>query len=144
MIVQNVTSANLLISDIKDPASPTAPLFLLPGVNKTLFNEDCERSAALKQLITDSKVSVIDAGAEPNDGTSVGDVDLTSKADKVAAVAAASSAATAVADAAVQTGAYVQADVQSIADLANDLKAKYNAMVTLVNELKTKMNSMND
>ena len=37
--------------------------------------------------------------------------------------------ALATADAAVQTGSYVQANVQSIATLANDLKAKLNALI---------------
>jgi len=46
-------------------------------------------------------------------------------------------------EAAIQTGLYVQADVQSIADLANDLKAKYDALVVLTNELKSTLNAMN-
>ena len=50
-----------------------------------------------------------------------------------AAVASTSAAVTAVADA--------SGDVGSGA-LANDLKAKYNAMVTLVNELKTRLNAI--
>lgn len=59
------------------------------------------------------------------------------------AVVAASAVTEAVVDAATQSGSYVQADVQSIATLVNDLKAKYNAMVTLTNELKTKLNATN-
>lgn len=61
----------------------------------------------------------------------------------VAVVATADSAVTAVADAPVQTASYVQADVEAIRALANDLKAKYNAMVTLTNELKTQFNLSN-
>ena len=47
------------------------------------------------------------------------------------------------ADAPVQTGTYVQADVEAIRVLANDLKAKYNAAVTLINELKSIIDNMN-
>lgn len=39
------------------------------------------------------------------------------------------------ANAAAQTGAYVQADVQSIATLANELKTDLNAVVTRLNEV---------
>ena len=60
------------------------------------------------------------------------------------------------ATAATQTGAYVQADVQSIATLANELKSDVNTLVTdlnnlitiqnldraLVNELKSKINDL--
>lgn len=82
--------------------------------------------------------------------------DITTKADKTTAIATADGVAvaaadagsiaatdagsTAAADAALQTGAYVQADVQSIADLANELKTDYNGAVTLINELKTDYN----
>lgn len=40
------------------------------------------------------------------------------------------------ANAAAQTGAYVQADVQTIATLANELKTDVNTIATLVNQLK--------
>ena len=50
----------------------------------------------------------------------------------------------AIADASVQSASYVQIDVQSIADLVNDLKAKVNTATTLVNELKAKVNEMNN
>lgn len=52
-------------------------------------------------------------------------------------------------NAATQTGSYVQADVQTIATLANALKTSYNAAqsdlataVTLVNALKTSYNAL--
>lgn len=76
-----------------------------------------------------------------DDIASVGTVE--DKADKTTAIVIANSAVTAVANAATQTALYVDADVQTIADLANDLKAKYNAMVALVNDLKVKVNAMN-
>jgi len=62
-------------------------------------------------------------------------------AGAVGTVVAADTAVTAVTDATTQTGAYNQADVQSIVALANDLKAKYNVAVTLINELKTDLNA---
>lgn len=37
--------------------------------------------------------------------------------------------------AATQTGSYVQADVQTIATLANDLQSKLNALITIVNAM---------
>src|SRR5262245_9828049 len=53
-------------------------------------------------------------------------------------------------NAATQTAAYVQADVQSIATLANELKtdltalvAEVNTISTLVNELKARVNDIN-
>lgn len=78
------------------------------------------------------------------------DQDISGKADKAAAIATADGVAvvaadadsTTAADAATQTGAYVQADVQSIADLANELKVDYNSAVTLVNELKAKLDTL--
>jgi len=69
------------------------------------------------------------------------DAVVTAVADAVASVAA-DSAVTAVADAPVQGVGYVQADVQAIADLANDLKAKYNLAVTLINDLKSKQTAI--
>ena len=50
---------------------------------------------------------------------------------------------TSVVAASVQTAAYVQADVESIAALANDLKSKYDTLVALTNELKATINAMN-
>ena len=46
------------------------------------------------------------------------------------------------ADANTQTASYVQPDVQSIADLTNDLKDKVNIATTLINELKAKVNNL--
>lgn len=58
-----------------------------------------------------------------------------------AATAVTDAVVTAIADAATQGGTYSQTDVQTIATLANDLKAKYNASVTLINDLKAKYNA---
>ena len=71
------------------------------------------------------------------------DTAISGKATKSVAIVASDSVVTAVADANIQTGAYVQVDVESIRTLANDLKAKYNAAVTLINELKTRIDTMN-
>lgn len=65
------------------------------------------------------------------------------KADKESAVAAADATVTAVGSAGAISGAFSQVEVQAVADLANDLKAKYDDAVTLINELKTKLDSMN-
>jgi len=65
------------------------------------------------------------------------------KAAKTASVAASNAAATSAPAANVQTGSYVQADVESIRTLANDLQTQYDGSVTLINELKTKMDTMN-
>lgn len=46
------------------------------------------------------------------------------------------------ADAATQGGAYVQADVQSIADLSNELKGDVNTLVTDVNNVKAQLNDL--
>lgn len=70
-------------------------------------------------------------------------------ADATALVAAASTqtaavdaVATAVADATSPANvAYQQAEATAVADLANDLKAKYNAAVTLLNEVKADYNA---
>lgn len=59
-------------------------------------------------------------------------------APAVTGITAAPAEVTAVPDAAVQSGAYVQADVESIRALANDLKAKYNAAVTLLIDLRAR------
>lgn len=94
--------------------------------------------SAHEAAVTASKITLTDQGFEqPLAGDS-------SKADKGAAIVAADSAATAIADAGAASASYVQAEHQEVVDLANDLKAKYNAMVTLVNELKTTLDGMND
>ena len=53
-----------------------------------------------------------------------------------------STVAVASADAATQGGAYVQADVQSIATLANELKADVNTLVTNLNAVVTSLNDL--
>ena len=45
-------------------------------------------------------------------------------------------------NAATQTGAYVQADVQTIATLANSLKIKYNAAQTDISNLRGTVNNI--
>lgn len=66
-----------------------------------------------------------------------------------AAVPAVTSVQEATADANTQTGAYVQADVQSIRTLVNSLKAKYNtaqadiaALRATNQDLKTQLNAV--
>lgn len=45
-------------------------------------------------------------------------------------------------DAPTQTGSYVQADVQAIADLANEIKADVNTLTNDVNALKDSLNDL--
>lgn len=65
------------------------------------------------------------------------------QANKTTVILTIDSVVSAVTNAPTQTGSYVEADVQAIADLANDLKTKYNDAVTLINELKAKLDTMN-
>lgn len=65
------------------------------------------------------------------------------KATKSTAIATADVSAVVTADAAVQSGSYVQADVQTIAALANSTKAALNLTITLLNAVKAKVNTMN-
>jgi len=69
------------------------------------------------------------------------EVDL--KAAKTTAAVEADALATVVVAVGPASAAYVQAEVQAVADLANDLKAKYDAAILLINELKAKLNTMN-
>ncbi len=56
--------------------------------------------------------------------------------------ATASSVAVAAANAATQTGAYVQTDVQSIATLANEIKTDLTQLVTDFNAAVTRLNAL--
>jgi len=69
---------------------------------------------------------------------------VTAAADGDTSVAEANADADAsvTADAPDQTAGYVEADVDAIATLANDLKAKYNDAVTLLNSLKGNYNDL--
>ena len=69
--------------------------------------------------------------------------DASLQALKNVATVEAVSAVTAIADASAVDNAYDQTEVQAIVDLANDLKAKYNAAVVLINEMKTIIDAMN-
>ncbi len=101
-------------------------------------------NAVLTGIGTDLNLSAVaqNAIAQAHDGGAQ-DTAITGKATKSTAIVASDSVVTVVADANVQTGSYVQVDVESIRTLANDLKAKYNAAVTLINELKIRIDVMN-
>lgn len=58
------------------------------------------------------------------------------------AVAALTALTVATADAAVQSGSYVQADVQTITALANALKTAVNALIVDVAASRTKVNAL--
>lgn len=66
-----------------------------------------------------------------------------SKAKKDEATAEAAAEVSAVAAAGDASASYVQAELQAAVDLANDLKAKYDAMVVLVNEMQVILDKMN-
>lgn len=70
-----------------------------------------------------------------------GTCDLALDLPSTGAAAAADAPEVTSANAAAQGGAYVQADVQSIATLANEVKADYNIARTLINELKADGNA---
>lgn len=63
------------------------------------------------------------------------------QANFVAADTALTAATVSTANAATQTGSYVQADVQTIAALANSLKTQYNALLADVTALRTTVNA---
>ena len=67
---------------------------------------------------------------------------VSAQAADVANVGALTSSQNATANAATQTGAYVQADVQSIAALANALKVSYNAAQVDIATLRTALNTL--
>lgn len=71
----------------------------------------------------------------------VGTGAVTVQANFVAQAAALTSAQNATAAAATQTSSYVQADVQTIATLANALKTSYNQLQTDVAALQSKINA---
>jgi hypothetical protein len=87
-----------------------------------------------------ARKSEVDAKAAKTTAVVAADVSATAAADAVAA-AAATATEIAAADAAVQTGAYVQADVQTIADLANELKLDYTALLADVADIRTQYNA---
>lgn len=72
-------------------------------------------------------------------GTTTGAVSV--QANFVAADAALTAASVSAAAAATQTSSYVQADVQTIATLANSLKTQYNALLADVTAIRTTLNA---
>lgn len=72
-------------------------------------------------------------------GTTTGAVSV--QANFVAADTSLTAATVATANAATQTGSYVQADVQTITALANSLKTQYNALLVDVTNLRTQFNA---
>ena len=73
MIVKNITSSNLTVSDMVSPDNAAVRLILSPNVEVTLFNEDVEKSNILLSYIGDNLVEVVDRETEPTTGTSVGE-----------------------------------------------------------------------
>ena len=73
MIVKNVTSTNLTVSDMVSPDNASVRLILAPNVEVTLFNEDVEKSNILLSYIEDNLVEVVDRETEPTTGTPVGE-----------------------------------------------------------------------
>lgn len=72
-------------------------------------------------------------------GTTSGAISV--QANFVAADAALTAVTVATANAATQTGSYVQADVQTIATLANSLKTQLNALLVDVTAIRTTLNA---
>lgn len=81
---------------------------------------------------------VLDLGVAPEIGGDEVTVQGTTVSISGTAPVALTAAAVVTANAATQTGSYVQADVQSIADLANSLKTQVNALVADVTALRTR------
>lgn len=100
----------------------------------------------------DGQVAVYDAAADAWKPATVATTGIVVPQTHIAAAsapAAATAVTVATANAATQTGSYVQADVQSIAALANALKTALNAniadvaaLVTEVGALTTKVNTL--
>ncbi len=87
------------------------------------------------------KVTGLGAPSAAGDAARKTELDL--KALKSTVLVEADAVVTLVAAAGPVGVGYVQAEVQAIADLANDLKAKYDAAVALINEMKAKLDAMN-
>jgi hypothetical protein len=145
--------AQIVIRTVTNTLSETISLFI-PGNNAKHAAVTIAPSATLDLLtvMTDDELASIQpelSGLITRGSLSqVATVDLSTLSIPSAfvaqpAVVAAAAIAEATTDASIQTGSYVQADVQSIATLVNALKADYNTMVTLVNELRTKLNATN-
>lgn len=137
--IKNISTAVRFLDDTRQDGIYRKPLKFDPGEEKTVSDEVYRYLSSVDTTyftITAVADDIIDTDTEIlaliNDLKTTAGFPLTS-ADGVA---------TAVVAASTQTASYVQADVQSIADLANDLKAKYDALVTLVNEMKTKINNV--
>lgn len=144
-----------------DVATAQTDISTLQGEAHTHSNK------SLLDTYTQTEVDLETAVTQAHDGTLQAlRTDAITTIDSVVTIIADGTAGTteATADASVQTGAYVQVDVESIRtltnslktnyndlqtkydavkDLANDLKVKYNAAVTLINELKSKVDTMN-
>lgn len=73
MIVRNTTSNHLTVSDLVNPDNASVSLILAPSVNVTIYNEDAEKSKALKKFIELTYVEVVDRDTEPSSNTVVGD-----------------------------------------------------------------------
>lgn len=73
MIVRNITANRLLVSDMTHPDNAAVSLILVPSVNTTLYNEDAEKSKALRKFIEDSLVEIVSRDDEPSSETVVGD-----------------------------------------------------------------------
>ena len=117
-------------------------LNLSAAAQLAIANDHTHSNQALLDTYTQTEVDLADAVTKKHDGASQ-DTAIGLKATKSVAIVAGDSVVTAVVDAPVQTASYVQADVEAIRALANDLKAKYNVAVTLINELKTRIDVMN-
>jgi len=122
IIDSHSTSLLSIQSNIGELTSQVSDLNFLVDTNKTDLNTN---TASLVLVQTD-----------------IGNLEL-SKALKVTSISTVDLTPSIQADSNTQSASYVQADVQSIADLANDLKVKVNIANTLINELKAKINEMN-
>ena len=64
MKIKNVSNSIVVVHDLFDNG---VNLILRPDEEKLLYNEDTEKSSALKQYITDEIIEII-SDAEPEDG----------------------------------------------------------------------------
>lgn len=108
-----------------------------PKTDLVISDETYEQIGPDSFHASDSTKPLVDGGFVSETGDAV-----VVQASVVAAPAALTATAIAAANAATQTGSYVQADVQTIATLANELKTDYTALLADVTALRTTVANM--
>lgn len=135
---RNIVGTGLTITgDLDEPAAIVVDDVGLDGLDdietSTFLGRVSAGTGEVESLSTAQTTSLIDLATDTQKGVVL----------KASAVTNANASAVDIAgaDAAAQTGSYVQADVQSIATLVNELKADVNTLVTDLNAIKDQLNA---